>query len=262
MEQEFQAVRARTLGELLNETFVVYGSHFWRFIGLAAVVQVPVSLIALAITRVLGVGPAAFVLSASLSLFGVVLVYGGVVFAVGQHYVIGNIRIVGCYSRLWRRVASLTILALIVALSVAWGVALAVYVVPAVILLVFLIYRALAVPAVVVEGYRAVGALKRSFGLVRGSWWRVFGITLVALLASVGLALLLGAPFAVGSWLSGPGEPTALSDTLQFLGGVIAAILVPPLLAIVGTLLYYDLRVRKERYDVSTLSREIRTAAT
>ena len=49
---------------------------------------------------------------------------------------------------------------------------------------------------------------------------------------------------------------------LDLLGGIAVEIVVAPIVFIAGTLLYYDLRVRKEQYDLSALSQEMGTVAT
>ena len=48
------------------------------------------------------------------------------------------------------------------------------------------------------------------------------------------------------------------------LTGILSAILIIPiypLLAVVSTLLYYDLRIRKEGFDLEVMSRELGTTA-
>ena len=130
-------------------------------------------------------------------------------------------------------------------------------VVPAIGLLVLLGYWSLAAQAVIVEGYKPVGALKRSYELVKGNWWRVSWITGVILLVLIGLGLVLDAPFALASRLVASDDATVLSTVLRFLSVVTGATVVPPVAAIASTLLYYDLRVRKENYDFATLSGEM-----
>ena len=64
----------------------------------------------------------------------------------------------------------------------------------------------LAVPAVVLEGARPVAALRRSWQLVQGSWWRVFGISLLAGIVVAFIGGILQLPFSlVGSLVGGGG---------------------------------------------------------
>ena len=253
VERQSTTLPIRSLGDVLNETFVVYVRHFWRFIALAAVIQVPITVI----TQIMGSGVVAYALGLALGGIGAVLVYAAVAFAVGQQYVTGTFDIGDCYSRVWWRIVSLTLIALILALSITAGASLAILIIPAVALLAYLVYWSVAVPAVIVEASKPVAALKRSFGLVRGSWWRVFGITAVVTLVLVGLGLLIALPFALAPRVEAP----VLGDVFDLMGSIGVAVAVPPLAAIASTLIYYDLRVRKEDYDFTTLSQEMGLAA-
>ena len=271
LESRQSVLAARSLRTLLDETFAIYGRYLWRLIALVAVVQAPVSVVTLGLFWALGGRSAALdqvtlIATLFLSVLGTVFFYGAGVFAVGQQCVTGHIGIRECYDRVWLRVLSLMTLG--VALAAALYLVLVVsyasqsLVVVASFLLLLLaillaIYWSLTIQAVIVEGYRPVGALRRSFTLVRGSWWRVFGITLVSGLVAFGLAIIAAIPFTVLSMILEAGGATFLVSAILSLGGVVVGIVVPPVLIIVGTLLYYDLRVRKERYDLSILSQEL-----
>lgn len=247
----------RSLGDLLNETFLVYGRHLRRIIGLGAVLHAPVSFAGL----ILGNGAAAFFVEGALRFPASIFVYGAIVFAVGQQYVTGDIGIEKCYSRVWWRVVSLAMLTLILSVSVILGVGLFFLLVPLVLLMVYLVYWSVAVPTVMLEGSSPIEALRRSFRLVRHQWWRVFGISVVVGLVSLGLALVMSLPFQVISWIAAPEAATTLSGAVEFLGELAVVLVVPPVGAIAGTLLYYDLRVRKEGFDMPSLSREMGVAA-
>jgi hypothetical protein len=92
--------------------------------------------------------------------------------------------------------------------------------------------------AVVIDGARASGALSRSTELVRGSWWRTFGLIVMANLAAILPGLVLIAPF------------DALADSSDralwsLVGTMAAETISAPFVALFATLLYYDLRARK-----------------
>jgi hypothetical protein len=93
---------------------------------------------------------------------------------------------------------------------------------------------AVAVPALVAEGGRGWDALARSWKLVGGRWWRTFGtILLTWLVVAVTVALVGWAVGLVGDgWLA------------QTVAQAIAVTLAMPLVALVGALLYLDLRDR------------------
>ena len=247
-----QTLPARKLGELLSETFAIYGRHFLHLIGLVAMVQVPVSLITMTVTLIQGGGLAVFVASVLLNFFGMALVYAMVAFAVGQHYVIGKIDIRRCYERVWWRIVSLILLCLALApVFLLFSALLIILVIPAIALV------AIPIQSVIIEGHTFSAALQRSFTLARGNWGRVLGIALVYGFVGLGLAILLYLPFLIIAVIAAPTEGSVLTDAVQVLGSVTVSILVPPVLAIAGTLLYYDLRVRKEDYDFTTMGREL-----
>lgn len=117
---------------------------------------------------------------------------------------------------------------------------------------------------VVLERRGPIMALKRSWALTRGQWWRIFGITL---LAYVLIAILLFCIFIpvliVIAVLADPaqatgGEGDALPSVATVLGTQAALLVLStitgPFLAGVTGLLYLDQRVRKEALDITLIS--------
>jgi len=249
LELRQRTLTAQTLGELLNETFAVYGRQFSSFVRLAAMVQVPVMLIAF----FLGAGVVSFGTNAVLVFFAAMLTYAAGAHAVGQDYLTGRVSVADCYSRVSWRLTSLFAIGLVMGIVFGLGLVLSFLIIP-------LVYWSVAVPAVIVEGHKPAEALKRSFRLVRGNWWRVFAVLVVLSLVMFGLGVVVVVPFAVASWLA-PGGASGVGDLIRLLGDITVLAVVPPVYAIAGTLLYYDLRVRKENYDMSELSRELGLAA-
>lgn len=92
--------------------------------------------------------------------------------------------------------------------------------------------------AVVVEGARATAALEHSAELVRGAWWRTFGLIVIANLAAVVPGLLLLAPF---------GELAESTDRAVWtlVGTMATETITAPFVALFSTLLYYDLLARR-----------------
>jgi hypothetical protein len=117
----------------------------------------------------------------------------------------------------------------------------------------------LATPALVLEEAPVGAALRRSWGLVRGSSWRVFGILLLTLIITMLTVFVVTAPFGVVSALlsfNAPDDPlAALSLTwpqlvLTGVGTIVSSTIVYPFTAAVTALLYVDLRMRREGLDV------------
>lgn len=112
------------------------------------------------------------------------------------------------------------------------------------------------------QGIRA--AMSRSRSLVRGSWWRVFGIFVLASIIAEVIAGIFVVPFALAGGLGGvfsghPAEQFQFSHlVLTGIGGLLGATLVRPFSAGVVALLYLDRRMRAEALDL-TLQRAAAT---
>jgi membrane-anchored glycerophosphoryl diester phosphodiesterase (GDPDase) len=127
--------------------------------------------------------------------------------------------------------------------------------------LVFLTTRWFVAPVVILtERCGPVSALRRSWRLTEGSFWRLFGLLiLMAVLNSVVLSLPLSliqffAVILLTSQMLG-----AVNGVLTGLGYLVS-ILWYPFLALTLVLVYYDLRVRKENLDLDMRIRALEMA--
>lgn len=117
-------------------------------------------------------------------------------------------------------------------------------------------------PALLLEEQGVFAAMGRSFRLVRGTFWRVLGITLLAqVVVGIG-SLVIQTPFSAVSALiqvASGDHPyqdfwTNLGQlAVQGIGQVIAGAVFYPFSAAVTTLLYIDVRMRREGLDVELL---------
>jgi hypothetical protein len=121
----------------------------------------------------------------------------------------------------------------------------------------FVIMFRMAGQAVVLEREGPGRALARSWRLVRGSFWRVFGITLLAGLIVVITAGVLQIPFSLFAAMAGGGNSLLPSTggnvagiLITAVGGVVAGAVARPISAGVAVLLYVDLRMRREGLDL------------
>jgi hypothetical protein len=114
---------------------------------------------------------------------------------------------------------------------------------------------AVATPALLIEGKRGPSALGRSRRLVRGRWWPTAGVLLVSTL----LVTVVGGAFSgvLLAFLLSGGHSAVTRVIVSSLGSGAAAILTRPFQAVVVTILYYDLRVRHEGYDVELLAEQL-----
>ncbi|HTE67775.1 MAG TPA: hypothetical protein VK942_03300, partial [Actinomycetes bacterium] len=112
-------------------------------------------------------------------------------------------------------------------------------------------------PAVMVEETGPIQAMARSVALVRPRFWQVMGIGIVSGLMASFLGNILSAPFsfvalAVGyrwGWI------------LVAIGGIVPALVTTPFVSIVATLVYFDLRIRNEGFDLQMIAAELDRSA-
>ncbi len=108
-------------------------------------------------------------------------------------------------------------------------------------------------PALVLERLGPVKALRRSLTLTKGRWWPVLGVTIVS-------ALVTGIPSSIvnsliNAILKGLGGNNAGFEFVwAALSGTVSAALFAPLSAAISVFLYFDLRVRKEGFDLQRLA--------
>jgi hypothetical protein len=121
----------------------------------------------------------------------------------------------------------------------------------------FSIMFRMAGPAVVLEREGPAQSLARSWRLVRGSFWRVLGITLLAGLIVLVTAGVLQIPFGLLAAVAGGGNSllpstggNVASILISAVGGVVAGAVARPISAGVAVLLYVDLRMRREGLDL------------
>jgi hypothetical protein len=114
---------------------------------------------------------------------------------------------------------------------------------------------------IVLERIGVMAAITRSFSLVRGDFWRVFGIRLLAVVITSVISGAVTVPFSlVGQVMLVVGESTAtmvIAVVLISVGGAIGQIITAPFSAGVVVLLYADRRIRAEAFDLV-----LRTGAT
>jgi hypothetical protein len=114
---------------------------------------------------------------------------------------------------------------------------------------------AVAVPAMMVEGTTIRESLRRSRALTAGLFWRVWGIRALGAVLVIIVGELLALPFqAVGIGIdgfnrTGGSVPSALI-LFSALGTLVSGTFTAPIRAAIDSLLYLDLRMRKEGLDL------------
>ena len=278
------------LGEILDATFGIFRRHFALFMKLSMIVMwLPAAIWLYLRLHYGGTGGAETMLVLQEHPLGVVLVS----LAMGVLYTIasllltaGSIRIISdSYlgrtprlgdalalgaSRIWPLFLVAVGKTLLVGVICAVGVALIVLIaalggVVGVLLAVvgtgflvwFIVFVAagygVTTPVVVLEDLSSsFDAFGRSWDLTRGLWRKVLGVAAVAWLVSQFLPSMVVGVLSAALTLSAPGLIPLTVALTSFVG-----ILLAPILPCAMTLLYYDLRVRREAFDLQVLSQQL-----
>jgi len=268
------------LGELLDESFKLYRRHFTVIAGVALVIVLP-NLILSLISGSYRANPFNFLqsvlqninnpdelakiqarqsqyTSSPLYLLSFPIAALLIPFSVGALYraatslAAGNLETVGSVLlgtlRRYFAVWGIVILGVLVGIG-----AIAIVTIPVVIWV--LIRWSVAIPALFAEGVGPVNALGRSWNLVRDNWWRTLGILfIVGIMVSLiqtALAALFGGVTAVLPGISDDIRAGLLTTVTTIVDALVGAIQ-----PIAITMLYLDLRVRKEGLDLDQLARQ------
>jgi hypothetical protein len=319
-------LRPMTIGDLFDISFRLYRENFLTFIGIAALLQIPFTIVQALVQFLLG-GPALsainnlasappgrnpleflpigqivayYGLTFGLSVFQFLVIYnlmiGALSKAISRSYLGQPISIINSYQFGGRRYAALLLVSLIIfgitsllgliffvlyigaifaliagagsgsgAAALITGIA----VIIMVLLLLALFFVGLAyvytrflfsTQAIILEeNVGALASIRRSWQLVKGSFWRALGVVvlmgiLVYIIAALPATLLtMFLTFTSAGSVVDYGRNQAIGIIVAQLGQIIAL----PLQFAVYTLLYYDMRVRKEGYDLEIMARQV-----
>jgi hypothetical protein len=252
-------LRPLSLGEILDRTFTLYRRNFLLFLGLTALPHLLTLAFSLLQTARAPASPPTFSAFDSMPLglggmfaawilaFAVYLIaLGGTVYAVSDLYLGRSTSIAQALTKVRGQFGKLILLTIMNILAI-FG-ALVLFIIPGVYVACRLITS---VPAALLEDLSASHSLERSFSLTRDSAGRAFVIYLLYYVLNIAAAGLLTMPFSFALIFS-------MKDSSMFrtwlaltqVGGFVANVLVGPVLTIAASVFYYDLRVRKEAFDL------------
>ena len=262
-------LRPLSLGEILDRTFSLYRSNFLLFLGITAIPQLAVLAFHLAQVFLIGIpvtsrDPSRTALSAgwgSLALLAGLLggaIYiatylfaqGGTVYAVSELY-LGRTTTIGESLRRMRGHA-LNLFGVTLLNGLAVGVGFLLLVIPGIWLACRLIT---CVPAALLEDLGARDSLERSYRLTEDSVGRAFVIYLVYVVMAIVAASIFMYPADFMLMLSVRTHPESVRMWLALaqVGNTIGETLITPILLIATAIFYFDLRVRKEAFDLQLM---------
>lgn len=273
-------LRPLSLGEILDRTFSLYRRNFLLFVGIAALPHLLVLALTLTQTVVLPVlGRQTSTVNGQLFAGGTlgivvliarILAYmfsqGGTVYGVSELYLGRQIGIGQSFGRLRGELGNLFGILFINSVLVfgATAICFAAAILGgapmlALLGLLFLLFPGfyfacrlmVCVPAGLLENIGPRNSLERSFALTRGNVLRAFVIYVLYLVLLYAASSLLSWPFlfAIANAQKDPGMLRVWVSLTQ-VGAFIAETLVSPVLTIAAAVYYYDLRVRKEAFDL------------
>jgi len=265
-------LRPLDIGDVLDETFRVYRRQFLPLVTTMAVVVAPAALVTLAVTLATGFSGPAITRAVQERGDPTALIVGGVVIfllsvvtgiihlaAVGAATLIAAGAILGqsigvgeAYRRAFSHFGSLFSVGFAAGLPVALlictclGIPIAIFVG---------LGWSLVSPVILLEGRGPIEAMRRSWELVRGHRWRLLACWLL-----IGLIvyLLVSIPSGLFSFLwtillglngSSPGL-AMLVQAGNVIFSAVGQVLFGAVVYITAALLYYDLRIRKEAFDL------------
>jgi hypothetical protein len=310
-------LRPMSIGDMLDAAFRLYRQHFLTFIGIVALLQVPMAMLQFAAqlpymqalqsftTRPPALAPGAspfdifpfaqllpyYALIFGLGIFQYLLVYnlmtGALANAISRSYLGQPISILSSYRIGFKRfmaliVASLTpflisLVAVAIIAGCTFGAAFSFYTrsvrsdeLPNVGLMIaagiglvgilfvgglaglyFYVRLLLTTQAIVLEDQGPWAGLRRSWRLVGQAFWRSLGIFLLVYAFIYIVSLIVQLPLIIlGAFFGVLLNNSVLYQSIASLVTYGVLILVLPLQFIIFTLLYYDLRIRKEGYDL------------
>ena len=235
-----------SLGELLDRTFSYYRSHFWLFVGIMAVPQTILSVALLCVGS--ETTAAAMIFLALLPVYTATYTaaLAATVFAVSDLHLGRPASVATAYARARGRFWRLLWVAILWVVSVALGTALVL--IPGIIIMV---RASLAIPAAMLEQQKGWKAVQRSESLTTGYNWRIFLVFFLFFIIYDAALLIFSLPSAAAEYFLH--DPSRWASVLSILGTFLPGLFVAPLIMVALTLVYYDLRVRKEGFDLQLM---------
>ena len=266
-------LRPLSVGEILDRTFTIYRNYFVLFIGISAIPQLLV--LALSLAQVAVLAPAGFptpgargvptpplssvgsiasylilaFLALVVTLIALILSQGATVIAVSELYLGRTITIGDSFRRVRGELG--TIFGVMMLNGLATFVGLILLIVPGIYVMCRLL---VGIPAALLENLGSRAAVERSWQLTEDSAGRAFLVFLLYFALSMAATMFFAFPFQMAIILV-KGNPSLVLVFMGLaqVGTFIANVLVVPVMTIASAILYYDLRVRKEAFDLQVM---------
>ena len=223
MEATSAPERRISVGDVVNETFSIYGQQLLPLLGTAILVFIVVGIISGILEAV---GGLILALAASVIQLAGHALYVGFVVKLVEDVRDGrrDLTIGDLFSAAAPAILSLVVFGILFGIGVAIGLIL--IIVPGLILITF---WSVGAPAIVAEGAGPLEAFGRSWRLVRGNAWSVFGVLVVILLIVIAIGFVLGI------------IATPIGDGATVIASIISGAITAPIFALAVSVMFFDL---------------------
>lgn len=262
------ALQPLTVTGTVDAAFTIYRRRFRDLVIIAAIILVPLTVITyllnvtvfdtevvvdpdtLDMTGFWGALIGGLVL-AVISYAGTLVISGAVAKTVGDEYVgVGSDwqnSMRKAVDRIWALIGA----SLLYAIGVFLGLLL--FIIPGIYLAIRWVVASV---TVILEDRGPTAALSRSAELVRGRWWPVFGVMVLGLIIQFVIGAIVGAIFGAVIFASDdPNSAGVLAASAVI--DLVIGIFLQPFVAVLVTVIYFDLRVRKEGFDLDRLADQL-----
>jgi hypothetical protein len=259
-------LRPMSLGEVLDRTFTIYREHFLLFAGITALPYLLTLIFNFGVLLLGGnlLGAKANLQSPSLtggfiagalggsvlSLLMMGIAHAATVSAVSDLYLGRPTSIRKAYAG--AKGSIMIVIAILVLSGIATVVGLIFLIIPGIYLACRL---GVSVPVAIVEKESPVASMERSMELTKGYGWQVFLLFLLVFVLAYVVAMLLQFPvlfFTFSAALAKHQIPMGVT-AYSYLAQYVSQVIVGPIGTISACLMYYNLRVRKEGFDIQHL---------
>jgi len=288
--QSLPTLRPLRLGELLDQSIRLYRRNFLTFVGIIALVYVPLKVVQIASTTILsslsaitrfnpqeqaisnlygglGIIFLAFVVLFLQYIFVQGTAAGAMARAVANSYLGKSTSILDAYRGIGKSwislIGALLFVGLLIIVALLWWI-----IVPCVGwftgfgMLTFLgaAISPMVAPVIVLEGKGAIDAVRRAWSLVRRRFWPILGYIFILYLFNW---IIVRGPVTITSVLLTQISPASFTNTttgvvinaiIQGVVSIVFILIYYPLQMTAVTLIYFDLRVRTEGFDLTLIA--------
>jgi hypothetical protein len=244
------ALRPRKATEIVDAAIEVYRRNPIHFLLVAAIIRVPWLIVQIIVIAPIQDDVSKFLIPSMLiglgTMFTTFIMAGWVVQIASDVYLGHSTDAFESLRRITDRLPAVFIAAMLQTVAIAFGLFLFLFPAVWISAMVFAV-----IPAVVLERLGPFKAFDRSGDLAKGVKWHI--------LRALGIIALI---WVVGKFGGGFLAALIPNPSLQLTAAALIDMLVYPLFGIASTLIYYDIRIRKEGFDLEIMAKQAPATST